>query len=235
MGDVFYCSLAMAPQVDLDHRAPLATPSLPAVGGFVVPAGLHVPPPEAGLRHPNAGSHVQWLGLPDSGRAVQVRHNGIAGHPLPQHRKVSFLPLSTVWVKDQAYFSFLLFCFFRLNRAGLIHIALGSPGSPLPVELQAIKFDAAFIEIGENATGIHAVLSKVFAANRGYFYRGVIMVVSRMRQNYSKCLFWQSSGDVCRTAAASSDVPGGAEEVLRRGLRDAHCPVHPWKSMNPSF
>ena len=54
-------------------------------------------------------------------------------------------------------------------RAGLIHIALGTPGSALPSELASIKFVMAFCEIGEADSWVHAIVNKLFAAGKASF------------------------------------------------------------------
>ncbi len=36
-----------------------------------------------------------------------------------------------------------------LFRAGLVHIAVGTPGIALPIDLQSIKYSMAFFEISE--------------------------------------------------------------------------------------
>ncbi len=54
-------------------------------------------------------------------------------------------------------------------RAGLIHVAVGAPGSALPADLSAIKYVMAFCEIGESDPGVHAIVNKIFASKWATF------------------------------------------------------------------
>ena len=79
-------------------------------------------------------------------------------------------------------------CICTFYRAGLVHIAGGVPGQPLLLDLQSIKYSAVFVEVGEGCPGVHAMVSKVYASDKGVF-ESICNVVASATDFFEKPFF----------------------------------------------
>lgn len=70
--------------------------------------------------------------------------------------------------------------------AGLIHIAIGSPGAALPGDLANIKFTLAFVEVNDEIAGVHAIVNRIFGSDRDDLKKK--LWVSHLRQGNFKII-----------------------------------------------
>ena len=80
---------------------------------------------------------------------------------------MSFLIGVVVSMSSRQIIQYLFYvCPLFFFRAGLIHVANGYQGAALPSELANIKYTVAYAEVDESTGGIHAIINKVFSADR---------------------------------------------------------------------